>query len=188
MTMFDNLRKVTRGAKVQSYKSVNPRSLLYAEINSNKYPLTCEGRELCESTMFDENYQNEEFMKAVFSYWHANNWHAIVTDKRNQHLIEQRRKSLEVQKEEKTKEVNETKQEIRTLTNRYLTLSLWETMPNGKPLAECTGEELREIKGFYQKALQGIIKRIKPDQKVSDVLTEDDLHEYNQQSALTPLA
>jgi hypothetical protein len=53
-------------------------------------------------------------------------------------------------------------------------------MPNGKPLSECTGADLRNMRTLLDRNLRKLIRRVKPRQLVRSLFNKDTLQEFCQ--------
>lgn len=146
-----------RGAKRQSWQRANPRAVL--EALYRKHPDASE--EELAAKFWDEIRSDDDVLKVIaLDYWFPNNYRSMIVPPASPPRTRMRVAAAAVQKQV---EAGIQKQA------RLLLMDL--LMPNGKTLSECTGRDCQRFGGWLKK----ISTRVKPRQKVGDVLTETDL-------------
>lgn len=144
----------TYGAKVQSWSGANPRDVLNRIIEA----MPGASRESVLAALRDavKEPAAELHLDAIIEYWFANNYRA---------LTEPRRPPAGPS----TAMVAEAKATIKQRAERMVLLDM--ILPNGKALREATGRDCKRAGGW----LRAIAQRIKPNERVGDVLTESDV-------------
>jgi hypothetical protein len=153
----------TYGAKVQSWKSANPRDLLRQIMEENrgadKPALLARTRErLLANDAIDH-------LEAVIEYWFANNYHSLV-----ERPTPVRR---EVRKIKAAKAVETIKAKVKTRILEEAQAMLLDivTLPNGKSLRDSTGKDCAKAGGWLTK----IAEKIGAKQRVGAALTEEEV-------------
>jgi hypothetical protein len=144
------------GAKVQSFKKKNPRDLILKLVQKHG---TKNRDKLCDE--FRKEILKPEWHDAHMTsldYAFVNNFNAMFP---RTHPSPRQAVSTEI--------LEETKTVIQSRATR-LVLMDW-PIYNGKPLGDCTREELSKLGGWLHK----VASRLQPQQKVRDGLTENDL-------------
>ena len=115
--------------------------------------------------LFDELLGNDpEYLREIKWYFFVN-MHNCLTDKRPNHKPRPQPSPEETRSREAA-----TKAIVEDIKSKILGLSLSYLMPNGKPLAECTGNYCIGLGGNLAKIGRKVGKR-----RVGDVLTDADL-------------
>jgi hypothetical protein len=144
------------GATRQSWRSKNPRDALKKLIDSNP---TSDQLELLNE--FEKIARSDDgYLSVIIEYWFTNNFRSLTTHS----VVDAKRQRAKLAKASAhlTKKIKE-KVEIELLKL---------IMPNGKPLAQCTGLECVKFGGW----LSNIGKRVGA-KNVGDVLTESELRD-----------
>lgn len=139
----------TYGAKRQSWRRSNPRDLLVSIIDAN--PSAPEATIL--KSFEDAVSSDLDMLAVVVEYWFANNYRSLV------------RKPPANKSAQKRAESAVTKL-IKARAVQMVLLDM--TMPNGKPLKDCTGNDCARAGGWLAK----IAQKIKPTERVGQVLSE----------------
>lgn len=140
-----------QGAKHQSWYDKTPRNALRDLVA--KHPRATEA----EISMMMNNIlkHDDEMQRIVNEYWFQNNWLAL-----------RREKGKKRSKADKAARVALVKQQMRS---RLMEL----VMPNGKALGDCTHNDLVTSATWQRK----LARKLKPNQTVRHVYTEDQLQE-----------
>jgi hypothetical protein len=146
-----------QGAKRQSMHTTSPRSLLLKLIEENP---SMDEKELLDqyTKAVRDNYT---YLDPIVEYWFANNYHSLM-----------RQRQTPETREEKTARaiaVENVKETIKQRATRMVLLDL--VQPNGKALRDCTGKDCTKFGGW----LANIAKKVKPTEKVGDVLSESEV-------------
>lgn len=168
------------GASKQSWRSPGPRALLKTLMDEAKDPH--DGKVLFKDFLAAvlpravrdafENEDDERRLVAVIEYWFTNNHHSMVLqyprpgDAKREAVAKRARK----QKQETIRKA--VREKIQVVAE--LLLLDW-IMPNGKPIGDCTGDEIRKFGRKVAPWLTKIAARVKPAEIVRDVLTEADV-------------
>jgi hypothetical protein len=73
-------------------------------------------------------------------------------------------------------EIAATKAEIAAAVERVKEIALLEwAMPNGKTFGDCTGQEVQQFGSKVAPWLAKVVSKVKPDERVRDVLSETDV-------------
>lgn len=137
------------GAKRQSWKEVNPRSILIKLIADNPHETRQDEEHIIE-LLWQKIKGDETTLHNMCEYWGVNNYRSIV-------YKEDPRRQLQI---------DEAKKKI---IQRIMLLD-W-TMPNGKRLRECTKSDCLRAGGWLVK----VANKLKPRQKVGQVFSETQL-------------
>lgn len=152
----------TLGAKVQSWRKDNPRNLLKRMIEES--PKKSKDKLLREFNDYVRSPAGMEYLDAIIEYWFSNNWHSLAEKPDI--------KGAAAAREARTAQFKST---IKTRAVEMVFLDF--NMPNGKALRDCTGAECKRAGGWFAK----IAAKIKPAEKVGNVLSEQDLRNLFQQ-------
>jgi hypothetical protein len=156
-----------QGAKRQSTFASNPRDVLNRLMD--KYPNKTE-REL-RPKVKAHILDNPDYVSAIFEYWYANNYNSLRDERRERNVSPVERQQKTEQKAamaaEKVVRMEKTKQQFKARAVEFVLLDLM--MPNGKVLGDCTGADCAKAGGW----LTAIAERIRPDDIVSRMLSED---------------
>lgn len=141
-----------QGAKRQSFREDNPRSVLLALLR--KYKGYSEERLF---SLFKDQVEDDEDYRSVFlEYWFTNNYRAAT-----------RKPSAAAVREAKAAH----RKKVRSIIGQVQLLAL--PMPNGKKLADCTGDECLIFGGWLSRMGVKVGKR-----KIGDVLSETQVRNF----------
>lgn len=144
------------GAKRQTWKKANPRELL---------------KQIVEETVSEHKaYEafvaaiegDQAMMEAIIEYWFANNYRSLTY----QPVYEPRETARQ-----REQMADKAATIIKTRAEQMVLLEM--TMPNGKPLAECTG---KEVANFGTKFL-ALSKAVRPNEKIG-ILSETEVRKF----------
>lgn len=155
----------TIGAKRQSYRTPNPRTMLLQMMEQN--------RGKSESALLDlfmeQVKEDDDCLGVIIEYWFTNNYRSL----RQQQRSPVERQRVQQQTVAMTEAVTQRiKQRIRQEAEIML---LDMILPNGKPLRECTGRECARLGPKIGGWLTSVAKAVKPDQVVGESLSERDV-------------
>jgi hypothetical protein len=118
---------------------------------------------------------SDDYLREIANYWLDNNLRSLLNDNNPAHRAEAKERKEPVEKkttaEAKTKMQEHVKREARIILLSMIT-------PNGKTLAQCTGEDCSRFGGWYLE----LAKAVPADTKVGDALSEDEVHKTWQQA------
>jgi hypothetical protein len=158
----------TYGAKRQSFHDASPRGLLEKVVRQHPNADQDELEEAHWELMVKQiKAGNLEFVKAMHAYWFAPNLRSLIRfseQQRNLKRNQAKASAIATAKAASTK----AKSVFESIT-RIVILDL--VLPNGKKLRDCTGKDCAKAGGLYAK----IAGRVKPNQIVGQVLTEDQI-------------
>jgi hypothetical protein len=165
-----------RGATGQSWRGANPRDLLRQVINNHPGSDRTALFRLFVEKLKEED--EDDYMETIIEYWFTNNYHSLLVASAatvaDSGETAARREAL----------LATTKEQIRAKIAEAATIVLSDmAMPNGKRLADCTGEECITLARRMGSWLGRIVRRVKPEETVGAVLTEDDLQVLYQKRA-----
>ena len=150
------------GAKVQSWKRANPRDLLKRVLDDNPGISLDEAKRIMRDQLKEQD--KEDYLDAVIDYWTDNNYRALVNPAaRQEQRVRTRAVTRERVEEIKGRVVERIKEKAREML-------LDMTMPNGKPLRDCTGKYCSKLGGWLSRVGDKAGAR-----KVGDVLSEAEL-------------
>lgn len=141
------------GAKRQSWKDTNPRSILIKIIAENPHE-SREDEENILELFWHAVKADEEILRTICEYWGINNYRSIVY-KADERMALQRAEEVERAK--------------RSIAAKIILLD-WK-LPNGKALRDCTKEDCRRQGGWLIK----VASKLKARQRVGDVFSESQL-------------
>jgi hypothetical protein len=136
------------GAKRQSWRQDNPRSMLLKIIAENPHE-TQQDEDAILELLWEEVKKNQDTLKTICLYWGTNNYRSIVYAERPS----MSRADVDFAKQ--------------TIVKRLMVL----VMPNGKALKDCNKQDCLKAGGW----LTAVGKKLKPGQTVGQVFTEEDL-------------
>jgi hypothetical protein len=155
----------TIGAKVQSWHAANPRDLLKRVIDDHPGADRAALFHLFLEKLKEED--DSDYVDTIIEYWFVNNYHSLIG------FTAKRQQAAKAQREEWVAGTEaKLSQKIAEAANVVLSEMI---MPNGKQLAACTGQECVDLQRRMGSWLGKVVRRVKPDQAVGDVLTEEDL-------------
>ncbi len=153
-----------RGATGQSWRGANPRDLLRRVMNDHPGA----DRVALFRLFVDKLKEDEEaeYMETIIEYWFTNNYHSLLAASGTASSATSQTAA------QRTAALEGTKQKLRDKIDEQAKIVLLEMMlPNGKRLADCTGQECKSIGGWLGK----VARRVEPDETIGAKLTEDDL-------------
>lgn len=163
----------TYGAKVQSWKSANPRDLLRQIIEENRgadqpalLALTRE-RLLAEDAI--------DHLEAVIEYWFANNYRSLVERPSIAPRDVKKAKAVRAAAVESVK----AKVKDRIVEEAQAMLLDIVTLPSGKTLRDSTGKDCAKAGGWLSK----IAEKVGPKQRVGSALSEEEVRVVWKQAA-----
>ena len=169
------------GASKQSWRSPGPRALLKTLMDEAKDPH--DGKVLFSEFVRAvlplgvrngfENEDDERRLVAIIEYWFTNNHNSMVQLYPPRPGAEKERtakRNAQIAKQDKIRKA--VREEVQ---DRAQMLLLDWTMPNGKAMGDCTGEEVREFGRKVAPWLSKIAAKVKPAEIVRNVLSEDDV-------------
>lgn len=163
------------GAKVQSWAAKNPRDILRRLIEENP--------EADKDTLFElfdeeiEGSEAEEYRKVVHEYWFANNYHSLVQP------IDRKKIMALKNVEERIAKIEVKKKKLQSALKKEAQILLLDmTMPNGKLFGDCVGSECTALSNKMGDFLAHVAAKLKPDEKVRDVMDENQLRELYERS------
>lgn len=152
----------TKGAKVQSWKSANPREMLVRMMDES--PGTSRETLLEEFRGEVRKRGNDSYLDVIIDYWFANNFYSLTADR------PERKAEARAQKADQVETIK-TKLKAKIVEEaRVILLDLM--MPNGRRLAECTGAECGRMSKRVGTWLSNIAGAVRPSEVVGDVLDE----------------
>jgi hypothetical protein len=126
-----------------------------------------------------------QFVRAMIEYWFDNHYGYELKEypKLRGNKPQKQKQPEKVQQELKQKQQREQQErtaKVATLATKFekgielkVQAKLSEMlMPNGKPIAQCTGKELRKFETQIPAWLNKLVAKVKPNQLAGDVLTE----------------
>lgn len=163
------------GAKVQSWAAKNPRDVLKRLIDDN--PDSDKGTVF--NLFLDEvrSEDAEEYLVVVIEYWFANNYNSLAQTPDHKRIMS---KELFAERQARVEAV---KSKIKSSIQKQAQILLLDMMmPNGKTLGECTGRECTGLGNKVGGWLACVAAELKADERVVDVLSEDQLREFYERS------
>lgn len=162
----------TYGAKVQSWKSANPRDLLRQIIEENRGAdqpalLIMTRERLLASDAI-------EHLEAVIEYWFANNYRSLVSEKPAP-AVKAKTKAVKAAAVAAVK----TKVKERIVAEAQAMLLDIVTLPSGKSLRDSTGKDCAKAGGW----LSRIAEKVGANQRVGKALSEAEVRQVWKQSA-----
>lgn len=159
-----------RGATGQSWRADNPRDLLKRVIDEHPGADRPALFRLFVEKLKDED--DSGYMETIIEYWFTNNYHSLVVARSGADPAERRSAAAA----ERERWIAGTTEKLREKIAEEAAIVLLDmTMPNGKTLAECTGQECADLSRRLGSWLHKVARRVKPDETVGAVLTENDL-------------
>lgn len=151
-------KREKRGATVQSWNQFSAREVLKRVFDANPKA----SRE--QLMLLVREPLSEHHWNSIFEYWFTNNLRSLLEEK-----------PKPARKTES--EVNEQRAAAEKLKTQFKTqivaaVGLKFILPNGKMLKDCTGQECAQMGGQVGRWLQRIAAKIKPDDIVGEVLSE----------------
>lgn len=163
----------TQGAKRQTWYKVSPRSLLKELCDSNKGADEGALQKLFVERVKDDLGVDDlgEYMPAIIEYWFARNFRSLVTN-------EPRKAGASQPSAETVRATEALKEKLNAHIQLEVQRILLDTviLPNGKTLRDATGQDCAIAGGW----LRTIAAKIKPDQIVGDVFSEDEIQKLYQ--------
>lgn len=175
------------GHTISSYEDYNLRAFVAKVAATNPRAGTDELYRLVRDTMIDEMERNPDAARAVAGHWATNEVNAylrvegrakvspteILAKAAHQALVSasQPREARIIAQPPTPQQREQRQRETRAATDRvkaqviHLTL----TMPNGKPMAQCTGEEMEGFGAAYCR----IADQLSPSETVGEHFTEE---------------
>lgn len=147
----------TLGAKVQSWRKDNPRSLLKRMMEES--PRASKEKILREFSDYVRSEAGVDYLDTIIEYWFSNNWHSLA----------EKPESLLARIAERKTKTESLKETIKKRAVQMVLLDL--TMPNGKALRYCTGRDCAKAGGWFTR----IAKKIGAAGVVGKVLSEADV-------------
>lgn len=164
-----------RGAKRQSWHRANPRDLLKRLIEAKPDASEAQLQKLFLQTLRDEE---DEYFDTIVDYWFGNNYRSLIHPPRGPSGPRPRAPRPAVVQE--TKDL--VKASVKDHVARKASLLLMDiVLPTGKKLRNSTGAELAELAERIGGWFILIAERVKPGQKVGDVLSEKQVRELYDQ-------
>lgn len=148
----------TYGAKRQSWKQANPRDLLKRIVDEMGSAPEADVRAHVFDAVLDGHVPGDH-LTAIIDYWFDNTYRALT-------FTPKAPEKIKAQKAAQKRQFEEIKEVVKARATRMALLEM--TMPNRKPLAECTGKDCAKAGGWLAK----IAAKIKPNEKVGAVLSE----------------
>lgn len=170
---MEPLKTATYGAKIQSFRSGNPRDLLRRIIEEDPSASKVELLKACR----DEIIKDEDMVDAVIEYWFSNNYHSLIGQKSTTCDAQQKRRQS----------ISEVATNIKErIEERAQMLLLDMILPNGKALRDCTGRECANLGNRIGQWLKRVSAEIRPTQRVGDALSEERVRQlYQMRSSRT---
>ncbi len=158
------------GAKVQSWAAKNPRDILKRFMDENPTAGKLDVFNLFRDEIKSED--TEEYLDVVIEYWFANNYYSLVPTADPSRQVATRDSIKEAAQEKAVTKA------IATQIDEKAKIKLLEMMmPNGKPFGDCTGGECSALAPKVGGLLAVVATKVKADEKVRDVMSEDQLRE-----------
>ena len=166
------------GASKQTWRKHNARALLKLLMDEAKDPH--DGKVLFKDFLFAvlpaavrEAFEDEEAerrMVNIIEYWFTNNHHSMVQ------LYDKPAKEIAAAKKQRAAKETQFREAVRghIVEQAELLLLDW-IMPNGKPMGDCTGQEVRQFGRKVAPWVAKIVAKVKPAEIVRDVLSETDV-------------
>jgi hypothetical protein len=155
----------TYGAKRATWRTINPRSLLFQLIQDHKRADEQQWREL----FWKEVQEDSDYLHAIVEYWLDHNIRSLMERSDPQLQRSQQKQKRFQQRQAMTAAAKAGLQERIETEARIVLLAL--EMPNGKPLGQCTGEECKAFGGWFRK----IGAQVPAKTQVAAVLSENQL-------------
>lgn len=156
------------GAKAQSRRRANPRSVLQEILENNP---TTDDTTLEEMTLeaLRDHEDTEDLFGCIFEYWFTNNLRSLrlyaVTPRQKKEVVAKTRAN----KKRTEKVVSVVKANIVAKINQAAESLFNSVLPTGKTLANSTGSELKKIGGVYST----LAKKLKAGQTVKDAFSAE---------------
>jgi len=169
-----------RGATGQSWRGANPRDLLRRVIDDNPGSDRVSLFRLFVDKLKEED--DGDHMETIIEYWFANNYHSLIAARSGAAANQSGRAAATA---ERDRWVAGTTEKLRERIAEEASIVLLDMlMPNGKHLAECTGEECAALASQLGNWLRKVARRVKPEETVGATLTEADLRKlYDRKAA-----
>jgi uncharacterized protein YfaP (DUF2135 family) len=151
------------GAKVQSWKSANPRDILKRLMEENP---RMEKPALLAALRHELLSEDRiEYLDAVIEYWFSNNYHSLVAPR-----VSATRPSPAVAKAAKQEKIAAIRQKVERHIEEKVEARLLDfIMPSGKTLRDSTGADCAKAGGWLTK----IAGKVNARQRVGNVLSEE---------------
>lgn len=153
--MHAQVSTARRGHTVSSYEDFNLRAFVAKVAADNPRAGPNELRKVVSDTMVDEMEANPAAARAVASHWASNEVSAYLKVESAPRRVSQREAAPA-----------ENRERIERIKGQIALLTL--VMPNGKPMSECTGNEMAEFGAGYAR----IAREVGTYKKVGEVLDE----------------
>ena len=137
MTTLNEEKGGILGAKRATWRQVNPRELLRRIIDNSPTDDDADWRD----TFWSEIENDKDMLRAIADYWLDNNIRSLTapTNKTTDKMLAA--KAVNVAK------TNVTQRVVEQVKVAFLAF----TMPNDKPLGDCTGSECKQFGGWFAK-------------------------------------
>jgi hypothetical protein len=165
----------TTGSSRQSWDDYNPRPLLEKLMRNFKGDLSLRSsrEEIIEQFIEQrlegvscKDKRQECYLEAIIKYWAHNNYNALLD------VIRGRDKVTAAERVR-------LKAEMIAKANRAIEVKWFTyTMPNGKKLSECTGDDLASMRALLNHNMAKLIGAVRPKQKVKTVFNREQLQEF----------
>lgn len=162
------------GAKVQSWKSANPRDILKRLMEENPQ---MEKPALLAALRHELLAEDRiEYLDAVIEYWFSNNYQSLVAPRTSAPRVSAPRPSPAVAKAARQKEVVTLKKNLeRHIEEKVEERLLDFIMPSGKTLRDSTGADCAKAGGWFTKIAGAVGAR----QRVGNVLSEEQVRKLS---------
>jgi hypothetical protein len=165
----------TTGSSRQSWDDYSPRPLLERLMREYKGKLSLpKAREEIIEQFVEDRFEGVTFadddqrlyLEAIVKYWVHNNYNSLLA------ILTKSRQTSVVQAQANA--------EMLTKAKKAAVSMVWfgYVMPNGKKLADCTGDDLAGMRALLDHNLAKLIGAIKPKQQVKAVFDRNQLQEF----------
>ena len=179
----ENYPNTQRGATRETRRTLSTRAILKAWMDEVDNPHSNDERSklLKQFLEFMHTAKGKQHLDAVAEYWFTNHFRALLTDYPEPGEAASKRadarQAAQIVREQKTAELT---QRVTKAIDAKAIILLDLVMTNGKVLRDCTGKDLRQMPKM-DGLVQRLIERVKPTQKVGDVLKEADVQRLYQE-------
>lgn len=145
----------------RAFETTSPRFLLKHIMDSHNGASEQDLFELFKTEIADD----DDFISSIVKSWFKETYQSLSD------IAKQRAKHIE--RPERKQQIAQIKEVIKARATQIVLLEM--IMPNGKPLADCTGQECAKAGGW----LCRVAMKIGPDERVGDALSENELRKLH---------
>ena len=179
----ENYPNTQRGATRETRRTPSTRAILKAWMDEIDNPHSNDERSklLKQFLEFMHSAKGKQHLDAVAEYWFTNHFRALLADYPEPGESVAwgfvQKQAAQTIREQNTAELT---QRVSSAIKAKAMVLLDLVMTNGKALRDCTGKDLRQMPKM-DGLVQRLIERVKPTQKVGDVLKESDVQKLYQE-------